>query len=82
MAIGSSVHAGGLELPAGVTIAVEPDILVLHVIAAPTAEQLEADLGLPEGEQPEGAEAAPPAPAAAEAEGGEPPAQPAAEQSS
>jgi hypothetical protein len=26
-------------------LAVEPDILVLHVIAAPTAEQMEADLG-------------------------------------
>jgi large subunit ribosomal protein L25 len=80
MPIGSSVHARDLELPSGVTLAVEPDILVLHVIAAPTAEQLEADLGLPEGEQPEGAEAAPPVPAAAE--GGEPSAQPAGEQSS
>jgi large subunit ribosomal protein L25 len=75
MPIGSSVHARDLELPSGVTLAVEPDILVLHVIAAPTAEQLEADLGLPEGEQPEGAEAAPPVPAAAEAEGGASPAE-------
>jgi large subunit ribosomal protein L25 len=80
MPIGSSVHARDLELPSGVTLAVEPDILVLHVIAAPTAEQLEADLGLPEGEQAEGAEAAPPVPAAAE--GGESSAQPGGEQSS
>ncbi len=47
MAIGTAVHAGDLELPAGATLAVEPDILVLHVIAAPTAEQMEADLGDP-----------------------------------
>ena len=48
------VHAGDLELPDGRTLAVEPDILVLHVIAAPTAEQIEADLG----EAAEAAEAA------------------------
>jgi large subunit ribosomal protein L25 len=63
MAIGASVHAGDLTLPRGVTLAVEPDILVLHVIAAPTAEQLEAELGLPEGEEAEAAEAPPEAPA-------------------
>ena len=66
MEIGASVHAGDLTLPGGVTLAVEPDILVLHVIAAPTAEQIEAELGLPEAEEAEGAEAVPaPAPAAA-----------------
>jgi large subunit ribosomal protein L25 len=63
MAIGASVHAGDLTLPQGVTLAVEPDILVLHVIAAPTAEQLEAELGLPEGEEVEAGEAPPEAPA-------------------
>ncbi len=70
MAIGASVHAGDLTLPSGVTLAVEPDILVLHVIAAPTAEQLEAELGVPEGEEAEAAEAPPeaPAPPAGEAE--------------
>jgi large subunit ribosomal protein L25 len=79
MAIGASIHAGDLTLPSGVSLAVEPDILVLHVIAAPTAEQLEADLGLPEGEEPEAGEAAPPAPAAAApaAEGSEQPEAPA-----
>lgn len=45
MAIGASVTAGDLKLPSGVTLAVEPDVLVLHVIAAPTAAQIEADLG-------------------------------------
>ena len=73
MAIGASVHAGDLKLPSGVTLAVEPDILVLHVIAAPTAEQIEADLGAPEAEAAEGAEA-PAAPAASPTAGAEPPA--------
>jgi large subunit ribosomal protein L25 len=45
MEIGAAVHAGDLELPAGVTLAAEPDALVLHVLAAPTAEQIEAELG-------------------------------------
>jgi large subunit ribosomal protein L25 len=74
MAIGASVHAGDLTLPRGVTLAVEPDILVLHVIAAPTAEQLEAELGLPEGEEVEAGEAPPEAPAPPAGEGGERPA--------
>jgi large subunit ribosomal protein L25 len=53
--IGESVHAGELELPAGSTLAVDPEVLVLHVVAAPTAEQIAAELGeLPE----EGEEAA------------------------
>ena len=68
MGIGDAVHAGDLELPVGSTLAVEPEILVLHVIAAPTAAQIEAELGeAVEGAEavvPEGAEApaAPPAP--------------------
>jgi large subunit ribosomal protein L25 len=71
MAIGTAVHAGDLDLPEGVTLAVEPDVLVLHVIAAPTAEQIEADLGAPEGEAAESAEA-PAAPAPSPTAGGEP----------
>ena len=74
MEIGASVHAGDLTLPGGVTLAVEPDVLVLHVIAAPTAEQIEAELGVPEAaEEAEGAEGVPaPAPAAAPEEGAAP----------
>jgi large subunit ribosomal protein L25 len=45
MAIGDAVHASDLELPKGTTLAVEPEILVLHVIPAPTAEQIEAEIG-------------------------------------
>jgi large subunit ribosomal protein L25 len=46
MEIGASVHAGDLLLPPGSTLAVDADLLVLHVIAAPTAEQMEAGLGI------------------------------------
>jgi len=67
MTLGASVHASDLVLPRGVTLAVEPDVLVLHVIAAPTAAQMEAELGLPEVE--EAAVAAPTAPAPVAAEG-------------
>ncbi len=45
MELGSAVHAGDLKLPAGATLAGDPEQLVLHVIAAPTAEQIEAELG-------------------------------------
>jgi large subunit ribosomal protein L25 len=38
MEIGQAVHASDLKLPAGVTLMVEPDTLVLHVISQPTAE--------------------------------------------
>jgi large subunit ribosomal protein L25 len=74
MEIGAAVHASDLVLPAGVTLADEPDLLVLHVLAQVTAEQLESELG----EAP--AEAA----AAAPAEPSEPsaPSAPAAEDAS
>jgi len=62
MEIGAAIHASDLRLPVGTTLQVEPDTLVLHVVA-PQAEEL------PEGEAAEGAEA-PPAPVA-EASGGE-----------
>ena len=78
MAVGASIHAGDLELPRGVTLAEEPEALVLHVIAAPTAAQLEAELGVvaeaPEAAEAEGAPAAP-GEAGAEAGGAEPPAE-------
>jgi large subunit ribosomal protein L25 len=57
MEIGAAMHAAGLALPAGVTLAVDPEALVLHVLAAPTAEQIEAELG----EAPAAEEAAAPA---------------------
>jgi large subunit ribosomal protein L25 len=64
MALGAAVHASDLRLPAGVSLAVEPDVLVLHVIAAPTAAQIQAELG--EGEAPAAAAEVPAAVPAAE----------------
>jgi large subunit ribosomal protein L25 len=61
MEIGGSVHAGDLTLPEGSELAEEPDVLVLHVIAAPTAEQIAADVGEVEAEAEAGAPAPPPA---------------------
>jgi large subunit ribosomal protein L25 len=72
MEVGASVHAGDLRLPAGVSLAVEPDVLVLHVISAPTAAQLEAEIGAAEGEEAVG-EAVPAAPAAVPAAEGDQP---------
>ena len=63
MEVGATVHAGDLKLPRGVSLQVDPETLVLHVIAQPTAEEPAA----------EAAEAAPEAPEAVaeQAAGGE-----------
>lgn len=76
MQVGDSVHARDLAMPAGSTLAVDADVLVLHVIAAPTAEQMEAEIGAPEAEA---AAEAPPEPVEA---GGAPGAAAQSEQSS
>jgi large subunit ribosomal protein L25 len=68
MEVGAALTAADLTLPDGVTLAEEPDILVLHVIAAPTAEQIEAEIG-EAAPAPEAAPAAPP-PAEGQAEPG------------
>jgi large subunit ribosomal protein L25 len=56
METGQAVHASDLKLPPGVTLQVEPDTLVLQVIARTIEEE-------PEAEE-EGAEGAPEAPEA------------------
>ncbi|GII52902.1 50S ribosomal protein L25 [Planotetraspora thailandica] len=56
--VGFAVHAGEIALPKGVTLAGDPEALVLHVIATPTAELPEAGEAA-EGEAAEEAEAAP-----------------------
>ena len=63
MQIGAAVHAKDLALPEGTTLQVDPEALVLHVLAAPTAEEIEAELGEAAPEEPEVPEA-PEAPAA------------------
>ena len=72
MEIGNAIHAGDLVLPEGATLVAEPDALVLHVLAAPTAEQIEAELGeAPAGEEaPAGAPEAVPDAGASEEQSG------------
>ena len=53
MDIGDAVHASDLKLPQGVTLQVEPDTLVLHVISQQVAEEPEAEEAEGEGEVPE-----------------------------
>jgi large subunit ribosomal protein L25 len=48
--VGSSVHASEVSLPSGVELAIEPDAVILHIVAAPTAEQVEAELAGAEAE--------------------------------
>jgi large subunit ribosomal protein L25 len=62
MELGQAVHASDLRLPPGVTLQVEPDTLVLHVIAQQVAEE-------PEAEEEEAAEGAPEAPETAAGSG-------------
>jgi large subunit ribosomal protein L25 len=60
MEIGFTVTAQDLVLPAGTELDTDPEALVLHVVAAQTQAQFEADLGegeATEGEAAEGAEA-------------------------
>ncbi len=40
---GTQITAGQIELPAGVTLVADPDMLVVNVVNAPTAEELEAE---------------------------------------
>lgn len=54
--IGDAVHAGKITLPDGVELAADPEQTVLHIVPAPTAEEMEADLdaeaaGTAEGEE-------------------------------
>jgi large subunit ribosomal protein L25 len=74
---GSQIHASDVQLPEGATLVTDPDALVVNVTAAPTVEQLEAELAEAEAEvgivhEPTEEELAAEAAAAAEAgEGGE-----------
>jgi large subunit ribosomal protein L25 len=66
---GAQIHASDLKLPAGTTLAVEPDTLVINVTAAQTAEQADAELAEAEAEagiERDAPEAAEPVTAAAE----------------
>ncbi len=65
---GTQILAGEVVLPAGVTLVSDPEMLVVNVVAAPTAEDLEAEGG---GESLEEQAAEAGSDEAAEAEGGD-----------
>ncbi len=48
--VGAQIHAGDLQLPAGSTLAIPEEWLIVNVIAAPTAEEIEAELEEAEAE--------------------------------
>lgn len=70
MRVGGALHASDLDLPRGVSLVTEPETLVLHVIAAPTAAQLEAEIGVT-AEAAEGVQVPEPAGEVAPAAGGQ-----------
>jgi large subunit ribosomal protein L25 len=50
MQVGDNVHAGAVSLPSGTTLVGDPDQVVVAILAAPTAEQLDAELAEAEAE--------------------------------
>jgi large subunit ribosomal protein L25 len=48
--VGASVRAADVELPAGVVLNSEPEAVVVHVLPAPTAAQVDAELAGAEAE--------------------------------
>ena len=73
--LGQAVHASDLKLPEGVTLQVEPDTLVLQVIAQQVAEEPEAEEAEGEGDVPEAVGSA-----SVDAEAGDRPAESGSEQ--
>jgi large subunit ribosomal protein L25 len=73
LGIGDSIAAGKVGLPEGTVLAGDPDQVVVQILAAPTAEEVEADLAAAEEELGAGAAGAEAASdeAAAEGETGE-----------
>jgi large subunit ribosomal protein L25 len=47
---GSTIHAGQVTLPKGITLVTDAEANVVHVAAAPTAAQVEAELEVAEAE--------------------------------
>jgi len=48
--VGSQIHASDLDLPAGSTLAIPEEWLIVNIVAAPTAEEVEAELEEAEAE--------------------------------
>jgi large subunit ribosomal protein L25 len=68
--IGTQFTASSITLPAGVTLVSDPELLVVNVVAAPTAEEMEGEAAGEAAEEAEG-EAAEEAGEGEEAPGGE-----------
>jgi large subunit ribosomal protein L25 len=47
---GAQIHASDLELPTGSALAVDPELLIVNITAAPTEAQLDAELAEAEAE--------------------------------
>jgi large subunit ribosomal protein L25 len=74
--IGTMFTASSITLPAGVSLVSDPEMLVVNVVAAPTAEDLEAEGAGAEGAAEAAAEGEEGAPEeSGEGEGGEAPAE-------
>jgi len=56
--IGDAIHAKDVELPSGTELAGDPEAVVVHILAAPTAEQLEGEVAEGEADLGAGDEAA------------------------
>ena len=50
LSAGARIHASELELPEGTTLVTDPEILVVNVVSAPTADELDAELAEAEAE--------------------------------
>jgi large subunit ribosomal protein L25 len=62
MEVGTAVHAKDLALPEGTTLQIDPDALILHVVAEQSQSQYEAELGDAVPDAAESEAAAVPAP--------------------
>jgi large subunit ribosomal protein L25 len=68
LAIGHSIHAGQVKLPAGSTLQTDPDAVVVHIAGAVSAEQFDAEMAEAESETAPAESAATPEPAAEDAD--------------
>lgn len=68
MQVGDAVHAGEVKLPEGSTLQTDAEAIVVHVMAAPTEEEIEAELAEAEAEIGAGAAGAAAAAAAEDAD--------------
>ena len=57
--VGDQIHASDLALPSGVTLLTDPEILLINLVAAPTASQVQSELDEAQAEAAEAPAAAP-----------------------